>query len=171
MNSFQYLSSNRLPKMLRKVTGIGLSRYAYVYNLNVRHRFRCIGTNVSDVPLQIPLAPSMEPFRSEGFVWTSRFGTIPSQELTVDQRVWKNVDKWYNKIAIVCGITGRQYTYGQLREHSAALAYRLCNNLKLQSGDTVAISMPNVPEFAIVALGALEAGLTITTINPAYTPG
>lgn len=29
--------------------------------------------------------------------------------------------------------------------------------------------LPNVPEYAIAALGAMEAGLIVTTINPSFT--
>lgn len=121
------------------------------------------------------LCKRMQPFRSnseqEGFSWRSPYGQIAVPEMRVEDYVWKNLDMWHNKIAIVCGITGRQYSYGKLRDHSAALAYRLRANFDLKPGDVVAISMPNVPEYAIVALGAFEAGLTITTINPNYTSG
>lgn len=41
----------------------------------------------------------------------------------------------------------------------------------MQKGDVVAILLPNCPEFAISALGILEAGLVLTTLNPIYTPG
>lgn len=105
----------------------------------------------------------------DGFYWRSSFGEVTVPDMTLDEYVWKNVAKWPNKIALVCGITGRKFTYARLRDHCAAVAWRLRAQYRLQRGDVVAISMPNVPEFAIVALGALEAGLTLTTINPAYT--
>jgi acyl-CoA synthetase (AMP-forming)/AMP-acid ligase II len=38
------------------------------------------------------------------------------------------------------------------------------------SGQVLAILLPNIPEFAVTALGAIEAGLVVTTINPVYTP-
>jgi acyl-coenzyme A synthetase/AMP-(fatty) acid ligase len=38
-------------------------------------------------------------------------------------------------------------------------------------GDTLAVVLPNIPEFPLVMLGAIEAGLTVTTVNPAFTPG
>lgn len=118
----------------------------------------------------------MAPFRSfsaeDGYVWRSRYNDIPTLPgMTVPEYVWKDLDKWHNKIAIVCGITGRNYSYGKLRDHCAAVAYRLRRDFNLKHGDVIAISMPNVPEYAIVALGAMEAGLTLTTINPIYTPG
>lgn len=35
----------------------------------------------------------------------------------------------------------------------------------------MAVALPNIPEYAIAVLGAIEAGLTVTTINPLYTAG
>lgn len=136
---------------------------------------RFISAKVSAPVPPKELTESMVPYRSEsadeGFVWRSRYGQIVLPNMTVDEYVWKNLDKWQNKIALVCGITGRYYSYGKLRDHCAALAYRLREDFGLKPGDVVAISMPNIPEYAIVALGALEAGLTITLVNHAYSAG
>ncbi|GBP14244.1 4-coumarate--CoA ligase-like 5 [Eumeta japonica] len=66
-------------------------------------------------------------------------------------------------------ITGRQYTYAELRDSSAALAVRLQTKFKLNRGDVVAICLPNLPEYPGATLGAIEAGLTVTTVNPIYT--
>lgn len=66
-------------------------------------------------------------------------------------------------------MTGRSYTYAQLRDHSAALAIRMHNQLNLQIGDVIAVCLPNMPEFPIAVLGSIEAGLIATTINPIYT--
>lgn len=35
----------------------------------------------------------------------------------------------------------------------------------------LAICLPNIPEYPIAFLGSVEAGLTITTVNPMYTAG
>lgn len=70
----------------------------------------------------------------------------------------------------VCGITDRQYTYAEMRDNCAALAVRL-QKLGYKQGQTLAVCLPNLPEFPIAALGALEAGLVVTTVNPIYTPG
>lgn len=71
----------------------------------------------------------------------------------------------------MCGITGRSYTYSQLRDHSAALAIRLHSKLNLHIGDVIAFCLPNIPEFVTATLGSIEAGLVVTTINPIYTAG
>lgn len=71
----------------------------------------------------------------------------------------------------VCVITDRQYTFAQLRDASAAFAVRLQKKFKLAKPDVLAICLPNLPEYPIATLGAIEAGLAVTTINPIYTPG
>ena len=41
----------------------------------------------------------------------------------------------------------------------------------MKEGDTCAVCLPNLPEFPIAVLGAIEAGLIISTVNPIYTSG
>lgn len=158
--------------MLRKLTG----RFVATTK-STRLRIRCFSANIPPPP-PLPsnqISERMAPLRSyspeHGFVWSSAFGHITVPDQTVDEYVWQNVNQWPDKTAIECGITGRKYSYGKLRDHCAAVAYRLRNEFNLQSGDVVAISMPNVPEYAIAVLGSLEAGLKLTTINPVYTAG
>lgn len=162
--------------MLRKLSvSIPRNRNVTLINVFALRQTRTVSSNSIETQPKDELCESMATFRSsspeEGFVWTSRYGQVTVPDMMLDQYVWKNLSKWQNKTAIVCGVTGRSYSYGKLRDYSAAVAYRLRHNFNLQPGDVVAISMANVPEYAIVALGALEAGLTITTINPIYTAG
>lgn len=82
-----------------------------------------------------------------------------------------NIDDLFLSIFQECGITGRSYTYSQLRDHSAALAIRLHTKFNLQIGEVIAVCLPNIPEFPIAALGSIEAGLILTSINPIYTAG
>lgn len=49
------------------------------------------------------------------------------------------------------------------------MATFLLHNVDLQKGDTVAVILPNIPEYGIIVLGSAEAGLKITTVNPSYT--
>lgn len=71
----------------------------------------------------------------------------------------------------MCGFTDRKYTYAELRDYSAAFAVRLQMQFHMKRNDVVAVCLPNIPEFPIVTLGAFEAGLVATTINPIYTAG
>ena len=81
----------------------------------------------------------------EGYVMNSPYGSVSVPNMTIDQYVWKNISKWPNHTAIECSVTGRKYTYAKLRDHAAALAIRLRNNLKLEKNDIVGICLPNVP--------------------------
>lgn len=109
---------------------------------------------------------------------------------TVDQFVYEDLSKWGRKIAVVSykilveennfcifiwlkvdGITDRSLTYDKLRDLSRALAVRLQTSLGLKPGDTVAVCLHNSIEYPIVCLGASEAGVIVTTINPMYTSG
>lgn len=67
--------------------------------------------------------------------------------------------------------TGRKITYHQLEKQSISLARFLRGPLGLSKGDTIAVILKNVPEYAVVVLGGSIAGLKVTTINPLYTSG
>lgn len=72
----------------------------------------------------------------------------------------------------MCGETDRSITFSVLRDHCAALAVRLQRQeFGLKPHDVVALCLPNSMDFAIASFGALEAGLTLTTMNPIYTEG
>jgi len=67
-------------------------------------------------------------------------------------------------------VTGRRYKYAEMRQ----LCQRFAASLRragLQPGDTLIIVMPNTAEWPIILLGAVEAGLLVTTANPQYTAG
>lgn len=66
-------------------------------------------------------------------------------------------------------MTNRKYTHHEARLASKRFAASLKKRGATQ-GQVLAILLPNIPEFAVIALGAIEAGLIVTTINPVYTP-
>ncbi|XP_063698798.1 uncharacterized protein LOC134829578 [Culicoides brevitarsis] len=106
----------------------------------------------------------------EGIVQNSLYtNRILVPKCTLDQYVWSNVDKFRQKTAIECGITGKFYTYAQLRDRSATLAVNLIKRFGVTKGETVAVCLPNMPEFAVAALGCIESGSVISTFNPIYT--
>lgn len=61
-------------------------------------------------------------------------------------------------------------TYAQLKVEADAFAAYLRKDLKLQSGDTVAIMAPNCIGFCVASMGIALAGCTGTNVNPLYTP-
>ncbi len=64
---------------------------------------------------------------------------------------------------------GSELTYHQLAQYSRQLAAYLQNVLRLQSGDRVALMMPNLLQYPISVLAILRAGLVAVNINPLYT--
>jgi len=67
-------------------------------------------------------------------------------------------------------VTGRRYKYAEMHQ----LCQRFAASLRragLHPGDTLIIVMPNTAEWPIVLLGAMEAGILVSTANPNYTGG
>ncbi len=73
-----------------------------------------------------------------------------------------------DKTAIVCGVTGRSYTYGALaraiRQVAAGLATR-----GVRKGDVVGLVSPNTPDFAVVFYAVVSLGAICSTVNPIAT--
>ncbi|WP_207062916.1 AMP-binding protein [Motiliproteus sp. SC1-56] len=65
---------------------------------------------------------------------------------------------------------GRTLTYTELERQSAAFASYLLNEAGLEPGDRIAVQLPNLIQYPVVAFGALRAGLVVVNTNPLYTP-
>ena len=61
-------------------------------------------------------------------------------------------------------------TYRQVDELSDAFAGYLREVCKLQTGDRVAVQLPNSLTYPIVAFGVFKAGCVLVNTNPLYTP-
>lgn len=72
--------------------------------------------------------------------------------------------------AMIDGPTGRSYTFGQLADLTARVAGGLAAT-GFGPGSTIAVMLPNLPEYFLVFHGAGLAGGTATTINPTYGVG
>ena len=59
-------------------------------------------------------------------------------------------------------------SYAELKEKSDAFAHYLLNHPKLNSGDRVAIMLPNLLQYPVVLFGILKADMIATNINPLY---
>lgn len=64
---------------------------------------------------------------------------------------------------------GRDLSYQELGGLSDDLAAYLLEQTQLQSGDRVAIQLPNILQFPIAVLAVLKAGMIIVNINPEYS--
>jgi acyl-CoA synthetase (AMP-forming)/AMP-acid ligase II len=71
-------------------------------------------------------------------------------------------------LAIVDGATGATLTRGELAARSAALAVGL-RERGVRPGDLVAVAMPNLAWWPVVALGVWRAGAAISPLSPLWT--
>lgn len=78
------------------------------------------------------------------------------------------VSKWSHLIAYEN--MGSKMSYEELGEQASMFAAYLQQELGLSKGDKIAIMMPNLMQFPVAFFGALKAGLTVSNINPLYTP-
>ena len=81
--------------------------------------------------------------------------------------VFEDASQYPDNTALVCGMTGRQYTY-EMAEQLAVKFGSAVRRLGAERGDVIAFLLPNIPEFPIAFLGCAGAGLTVTTMNPTY---
>ncbi|CAH0727178.1 unnamed protein product, partial [Brenthis ino] len=112
---------------------------------------------------------SSRPKTTEANILKSIHKDIKVTNQTVRDFTWQNLDRWPDKTCTVCAVTGHGYTYAQTYRMSISFGASLRNKLKLQNDDTVAVILPNVPEYPCVVLGIMEAGGIASMMNPVYT--
>ncbi|XP_046735771.1 4-coumarate--CoA ligase 1-like [Diprion similis] len=115
-----------------------------------------------------PKRPGIQDGKNGEKIFKSPFLSTNYPTMPVHEFVWENVGNWGDKVALKCGVTGRRYTYAGARDASNWVARSLLN-MGFKKGDVIALVLPNLPETAIAFLGSVEAGLTVTTVNPHYT--
>nr|ABY21315.1 4-coumarate:coenzyme A ligase 4 [Physcomitrium magdalenae] len=76
--------------------------------------------------------------------------------------------QWPDKICLIDGVTGREYTYGEIELSTRRVAAGLFK-IGVKQGDVIALLLPNCAEFVQVFLGAAKMGAIVTTANPFYT--
>ncbi len=91
---------------------------------------------------------------------------IPDADVT--SFVLEHAAKRGDKPALIDGPSGRVLTYAGLATGARRFAARLAER-GFGNGDTLAVYMPNLPEYAVVFHGAASAGGRCTTVNPLYT--
>ncbi|CAG9101368.1 unnamed protein product [Plutella xylostella] len=99
----------------------------------------------------------------------STFKDIEIPSVSTCEHIFQNIDKWADKTAVVCGFTGRSYSYHEVYKYSRNLAARLRRHYKIRDHDVICVMLPNLPDFPIAVFGVLQAGAVVTTLNPIYT--
>jgi len=64
---------------------------------------------------------------------------------------------------------GQTMTFAEIERYSAHFAAYLVHGCGLSAGDRIAIQLPNLLQYPIVAWGALRAGIVVVNTNPLYT--
>jgi len=109
------------------------------------------------------------PPEDEPLIVKSPYSDVEIPEINLADYVWKDVDKWPERTALVCGMTGREYTYEMAHSMSTKFGSAL-KRLGAKKGDCLCMVVPNIPEFPIAFFGAAGVGVTLTTMNPTYRP-
>jgi len=103
-----------------------------------------------------------------GLVYSCDLGDVHIPKEPLDKLLWAYSQKEPNKTALVCGITGRSYTYREAAKCSASVTSWFLDQGGEQ-GDVVAAVLSNSPEYTILFSGVAGAGLAMTPINHSFT--
>jgi acyl-CoA synthetase (AMP-forming)/AMP-acid ligase II len=87
---------------------------------------------------------------------------------TVPAFVLRHAERLGAKPALVDGLSGRSISYRELAAGVARVAAGLAGR-GFNPGDVLAVHCPNLPEYALVAYGAMAAGGIVTGTNPGLT--
>jgi acyl-CoA synthetase (AMP-forming)/AMP-acid ligase II len=92
----------------------------------------------------------------------------PSMQPTLVAQALRDAAADPDKLAIVDGATGMRLSRADFAQQSAALAAGL-EGRGIGRGDVVALAMPNICWWPVVALGVWRAGAALATLNPTWT--
>ncbi|XP_077222729.1 acyl-CoA synthetase 5 [Tasmannia lanceolata] len=102
----------------------------------------------------------------EEHIFTSRLPAVSVPEnVTLPEFVLEGAELFADKVAIVEAFTGKEYTYGQIVRDTQRFAKAL-RSIGLRKGQVVVVVLPNVAEYATVALGIMTAGGVFSGANP-----
>ena len=88
--------------------------------------------------------------------------------LSITERLFQGLETRRDAAVVIDGPTGRSLTGAELMDAIRRLAGGLAAR-GYGPGRTVAVMLPNMPEFIVAFHGVLLTGATVTTVNPVYT--
>lgn len=101
-------------------------------------------------------------------IFRSPFSPVTIPDVSYAAFVLQHAERLAEKPALIDGLTGQKYTYGQLADAVRRVASSLAAR-GFGKGDVLALYSPNLPEYPIPFLAAALLGGLTTTINPLYT--
>ena len=105
----------------------------------------------------------------ERLVVRSPWPSVTVPEMNLAEWVWELVPQYAESTALVCGLTGHSITYLDAKSMAQKFGSALLR-LGAQRGDVVCLLLPNMPQFPVVFLGTVGAGLTVTTCKTSLRP-
>ncbi|KAH7833953.1 hypothetical protein Vadar_011347 [Vaccinium darrowii] len=104
--------------------------------------------------------------QNEDHIFKSPYAPVRVPEnVTLPEFVLQGFELYADKVAFVESESGKEYTHGEVVSDTKRFAKAL-RSLGLRNGRVVVVLLPNVAEYAIVALGIMAAGGVFSGANP-----
>ena len=116
--------------------------------------------NMPHIPSDRPWLQAYERYNIDATI------DMPDDNSSLLEVFERNFRRYGQKSAYIC--MGASISFKQLDLYSRQIASYL-QSLGLSKGDKVAVMMPNVLQYPIVALGVIRAGMVLVNVNPLYT--
>ncbi len=101
-------------------------------------------------------------------IFRSPFPDVTIPDVPFAPFVLRHAERLSTKPALIDGVTGRAYTYGQVEDTARRCAAGLARQ-GFRKGDVMALYSPNLLEYPILFLAVAMLGGATATINPLYT--
>lgn len=102
----------------------------------------------------------------EEHIFRSQFKPVPVPDnVTLPEFVLQNAELYADKVAFVDAVTEKRITYSEVVRDTQRFSKAL-RSIGLRKGHVVIVVLPNVAEYAIVALGIMAAGGVFSGANP-----
>ncbi|KAJ7945561.1 4-coumarate:CoA ligase-like protein [Quillaja saponaria] len=103
----------------------------------------------------------------EEHIFSSRYPAVSVPEnVTLPEFVLQGAELYGDKVAFVEAVTGKEITYNEVVRDTKRFAKAL-RSLGMKKGHVVIVALPNIAEYAIIALGIMAAGGVFSGANPA----
>ncbi|CAA2997176.1 4-coumarate-- ligase-like 1 [Olea europaea subsp. europaea] len=107
-----------------------------------------------------------ETIAQDEIIFRSKYPSVQvPEDLTLPEFVLSNAEPYLDKVAFVDALTGKGYNYGEVTRDIKRFANAL-RSLGLRKGRVVVVVLPNVAEYAVIALGIMAAGGVFSGANP-----
>ncbi|XP_076464333.1 putative 4-coumarate--CoA ligase 1 [Babylonia areolata] len=101
--------------------------------------------------------------------FSSSLADVEIPDVSFAEFICRRCDDFKDKVAVSDYLTGRKYTYAEVKDYAIRVASGL-HRRGYKKGDVIATCTINMPEFSILIIAAASLGIIVSPANPAYTP-